>query len=797
MRSILALLVALAATSAAPGAREADRRRALFLVGVPAEPGWQDFAYLAAVAAASHRCGGCPAVLAVPPSGRIGREAEEYIRRYRPEETFALGGAADANSAAGLKCTALPGETAAEVADTLVSRFWAGKVERVVACSPDNYAAALLAASVAARLDCPLLYRGRAGKAHWPNGTRTILAVGDVPVQADGRNLVRVAGVIEAARWLTGAGIGCDYLAAVNAQDRSGTVQTKLSLIGPLLAAARGGLAVPLDHRPHWMRRWETRAVQGDRPGGIPAGKGAVHAGRATLGEREVGFAIASGEDARKPGQRRVYVDRDGDGDFADAGEGPFRSADAVEVGGQRYSLVAAGPDRRNKKREVTLLTATPPAEEVRGRLAAVRRAAGGAPRSICIVGHPDAVPFWLVPDAPEAGTFVESDVPYAQADDDPFFELAVGRIIAENVRFASLHASRLITYRSLLNPRWSRSVGFARWENSLGPQFANVGFETQYVHTRHDRAMAPDAKGKPRPTHTFEVDSPLIHVAAIVHGSHSWWRELGETYARDANVLLSPCVVESAGCGTTALLPEKRFPSVISRLFRNGAVAFVGNAVPAPAPHQELRYAFWRSVFDGASLGEAHRDALNRKMLTVLEADQLKGGGVDRRTLIARHLYGDPAFRMHLPADRRWAPARTALDGDKLTVLGPQRWYIVRIRVPEDWKPWRDRPLFVLRAPGVHLRAQWCGDSYDREDIFTDVALTTRRGVRTVRQLTDLPKPLGWSGRYFVDDNADGTRTVRWRVRLADFDQVRGRIRAKADRIEYRIEYGSPAEKD
>jgi hypothetical protein len=264
----------------------------------------------------------------------------------------------------------------------------------------------------------------------------------------------------------------------------------------------------------------------------------------------------------------------------------------------------------------------------------------------------------------------------------------------------------------------------------------------------------------------------------------------LGETYTVEANVLLSPCVVESAGCGPTALHVEKKFISVVSRLFRNGAVAFHGNAVPSPAPHQELRYGFWTSVLGGATLGEAHRDTLNRKMLTVLEGGQFERGGTDRRTLFARHLYGDPAFKMHLPDDRRVAPARTEVEGERVTVHGPERWYVAQIRVPEDWKRWADKPLYVLRAPGIYIRAQWCGEEYDREEVYADVAFTTRRTVKAIRQETKLPAPLGWRDKYTVDANADGTRTYRWRVRMADFDQIAGVIRAKADRIEYRIEY-------
>jgi len=264
----------------------------------------------------------------------------------------------------------------------------------------------------------------------------------------------------------------------------------------------------------------------------------------------------------------------------------------------------------------------------------------------------------------------------------------------------------------------------------------------------------------------------------------------LGETYTVDATVLLSPCVVESAGCGPTALHVDRKFISVVSRLFRNGAVAFHGNAVPAPAPHQELRYGFWASVLGGATVGAAHRDCLNRKMLTALEGGQLKRGGVDIRTLIARHLYGDPAFKMHIPDTRRVAPVRTEADGGRLTVHGPARWYICQIRVPEDWKEWAAKPLYVLRAPGIYIRASWCGEKYDREEVYADVAFTTTRTVKSITQETKLPDPLGWRGKHYVDENADGTRTYRWRVRMANFDQIEGKIRAAAERVDYRIEY-------
>ena len=797
------LIVVALAVSVSAGA--AERKRSLLLVGVEDGACWQDFAYLAAVPAAARRTGGAPAVIAIAPSGQVGPELGDYISRYRPEEVVAVGLASGARPPKGLAWTALRARSGQAAACELARRFWKTS-PRAVLCAEDDYASALLASSVAARLGCALLYFS--GDSVEPKtasvldrlGAKTTIAVGRAPKGglAQRSQCVRLADAGQAIGYLARHGAACDYLAVANPFDRTGTMQRKLSLIAPLLCAARGGLAVPLEYESHWMKPFETK-VSPKRPPGLPDGKEPVHVGLARIADRKIRFAIVRAPGGRGRGRpggplRRIYLDLDGNGTFSGAAAGPFFSADVVEIGSKRYTLVASGADRRKKNKKVSLRTCAPPAGEIQSRLRAIFRAAGKTPSQLCLVGHPDAIPFHLELDGPEAETFVESDVPYANADDDPFFELCVGRIIAENAQFATLHASRLITYEALLEATWSRSVGFARWEDTLGPQFANVGFTTQYLHTKYDRPEVPDPKakvrGRTKRAGTFHAHSPLRHVAAIVHGAHSWFHGLGETYTVDANVLLAPCVVESAGCGTTALHAEHKFISVVSRLFRNGAVAFGGNAVPSPAPHQELRYAFWTSVLGGATIGEAHREALNRKMLTVRQAGQLKRGGVDRRTLIARHLYGDPAFKMHIPAGRRVGPARTEVRGERLTVFAPEQWYILQIRVPEDWKKWASRPLYVLRAPGVYVRAGWCKQEYDLEEVYTDVAWTTDRKVKSIRQESAVPKPLGWGGKYFVDENADGTRTYRWRVRMADFDQVAGRIRSKVDHVDYRIVY-------
>jgi hypothetical protein len=40
------------------------------------------------------------------------------------------------------------------------------------------------------------------------------------------------------------------------------------------------------------------------------------------------------------------------------------------------------------------------------------------------------------------------------------------------------------------------------------------------------------------------------------------------------------------------------------------------------------------------------------------------------------------------------------------------------------------------------------------------------------------------------VDEHADGSRTYRWSVRIADFDQIKGIMVNAVERIDYDIEY-------
>jgi hypothetical protein len=142
------------------------------------------------------------------------------------------------------------------------------------------------------------------------------------------------------------------------------------------------------------------------------------------------------------------------------------------------------------------------------------------------------------------------------------------------------------------------------------------------------------------------------------------------------------------------------------------------------------------------------------------------------------------------LPSKPRSALARFEVKDDLVSVHAPENWWTVKMRVPEDWEKWADKPLYVVRGTGTYPHRTWCREGYDSEETYTNAELTTTRKVKSINQIQDLSKPLGWTGKHTVDENSDGSRTYRWRVRLIDFDQKSGKIINQLKRVDYRIEF-------
>ena len=354
------------------------------------------------------------------------------------------------------------------------------------------------------------------------------------------------------------------------------------------------------------------------------------------------------------------------------------------------------------------------------------------------------------------------TDTIYAHMDADPFLEIAVGRVIANNFSEGSLIASRISTYDSLRDRNWeNRFAQMGNWGVlEAVPALTNFGYE-------EDDLMGAD-----------HSSGPPIEDGLILHSDHSAWWTLGNAFNTNMDTLLAPAFVVSQGCSTAAL---DMGPSQVTKsLFRQGAVGFMGGTrnVIAMSGHQVSEVI--NSVVEGESLGQAFIRAYEAVTLNVLDSDD-HGSDVTRHNWL---LIGDPALVLHVPCTpwERLAHANISLGGENLTVTGPENWWVRPY--PEsllvEWG-WFPRTLHAVIGAGTALMSYWNAPGYNFQIPYFVAKYRTRGHVLDISQQTGVPAPLGWGGSFanhvHVDEHADGTRTYLWRVRLIDFDQEDGGI--------------------
>lgn len=418
----------------------------------------------------------------------------------------------------------------------------------------------------------------------------------------------------------------------------------------------------------------------------------------------------------------------------------------------------------------------TPPAsaDAARAALAGFRKSLGAEPELLSLCAMPELLPSFVVPSGEGIDTDPPSDLRYGDTDADPFVEVAFARFVAEDGHAGLLQAARNLAYEWLLPDGSDSAWAMAEWERAAAPLLQNHGFAAPTLHPG----------GQP-----FDATSPLAAARVLVHGSHSSWLELGTTAKHDAKVLLAPCVVESSGCSAAALDQDPEHRSVALRLLRNGAVAFVGNVRRAVGQSEFYRSEFWHALLAGQPLGRAHRHALNR-VQALLQARGETERGLHRYQYYNAACYGDPAFVLRVPAAPRVLPARAELRGNEITVHAPAEWWPVAVCVVPDWNYTLGPGITTWRGAGVGVDCSWDGEHRrNRDDLLFTVEVRTKRVVDKVVAVARPPAPLGWDGKWAVDEHRDGSRSVYFAVRLCDFDMDAGVVLRQAKRLQFRLE--------
>ena len=637
------------------------------------EATWADMAALAAIATSAHITDGAPAVLAVEDADALPPATEDLLLRLQPEHAIVLdGGPAVPHAQAALS---LEAENASQWSLALVTQLWT-RAEYVVLASEEDYAGAVMASSLAAFLDAPLLFFDQLSEAEIDAavsalGAQTVLRVASEDGAAEHPADQHLTSVEDVLDWLTDSGHEPDYLALTNPEDRTSGRAQKASLFAPVYTARRGGISLPL--------------------------------------------SLSMPTDVVAP-------------------SAPHPATDYLQT--------------------------------VYDRL-------GYHPEYLAIVGAHDALP-------QRRGTSIfdnpveehpVSDLPYGEVDDDPFLDVAIGRIVGDTVAELSNLATRSASYELLLDGSWENHfIESGLWGfDELRASMMNVG----YAAPEHLSAAEIDAESS-------------LEVGAILHKDHSYCQVLGNAFDLQTTTLYAPAVVLSRGCsvGGIDLLPEDQ-RSIVDHMLGSGAVAFVGASRNAIAQNTLAEVSMWNHMLTGQSLGRSFRAGINDMIVHWLDENE---SAALRYSLDIEMLYGDPALTMAIPGAPQSAPAEQVFEGDTLTVFPPEEWTMVAYH-PEQLAEWGfDGELFMYTGPGASPQTYWSG-SHDSEDMYFGVQLHLDASDADVQQQSSHDAPLGWSGSRYLDRHQDGSVTALWRVRLLDFDPYTGTISAADSEFSYLVE--------
>lgn len=705
-----------------------------------------------------------------PFKGRMD-EVRIYNKALTKEEVLAVT-ATEPILPATIELVKLPAKSPGHAACSLASKFWSN-ADTIICCKSTDYSSALLASGLAARLRAPLLYWGDKGfsaetrKQIKRLNPRRIVSVGRETAPAlDGVETTQLTDAIQALKWMHQENVPVNYFAAANPQDRViKNRNPKVSLISPLLAAGRSGAVAPLDFTTEWGVRFNASTKTKEQVKGTPESIDEWKFGELAINGETRSFVVTS----TAKGQHRLNILKP-DGTY----EGPYATADRVTIGDRTYTIsLHPGTHGGLKAADVRLFWPGP--EEICARLTDYYKALGRHPEYLCIVGKPDVIPHAIIRRWPGGDEDLTSDFPLANADDDLFAELAFGRLAGDDLYSASLTAARCLVYEDLFDPSWTEWAATAgQFPTKYDFDPADIGFKLRPHHTGEEGKM--DSK------------SPLCNTALICHGEHSGHRGMGGMYASTSRVLLAPTFVDSTGCSVMNLDQDAFDLSVPMRLLRNGAVGVIGSARFSTAPQSHTRSEFWNGLIQGMTVGQAHRHSLNRALALVFDKNPAGCGGLHYQLYI-KEFYGDPALQLKFPGTLAVKPAYLETAGLTVTFHGPEKWQRVAHPPPRDWGKCKYKTLYRFRGYGVGLESYWSGKiNCNKTEYYYAAEVHTKETITGIEQLDTPPKPLGWDGKFYIDEHQDGTRSIYWFIKPIVVDVTTGKVLKQVDTIKFKL---------
>jgi len=255
-------------------------------------------------------------------------------------------------------------------------------------------------------------------------------------------------------------GYPVEYLAVCNTNDRTMSDHApKGSLAAALLAAGRNGAVAALSYDVEWNVPFFHDTQTTTKPAGLPANADPPYKdfrdypedlnywlGDFTINGETHDFVLVRMNDGTD--FDAAFIDFNDDGDYGDAGEYCPRTSEKI-LNGKRYT--------------VGMCTFTPPLfygelrfsypcdAELKEKLQEYHDQIGHYPKYMAMVGVLQVLPCaHAFSTDPGWCDYVMNDSYFADVDDDPLYDIAIGRIVGKDVTFFTLNATRCLTYDDL-----------------------------------------------------------------------------------------------------------------------------------------------------------------------------------------------------------------------------------------------------------------------------------------------------------------------------------------------------------
>jgi hypothetical protein len=623
-----------------------------------------DFMFLSAIPAAASLNQGKPVILVT--NNKLSESVKRFLKRYNPGKVYTM-------------------ESNIQGVDGIFveqpNHFW--KTSDTVVISEKKMQMAVMAAPLASKLNCPLLFYNEniEGELKRLNAEHLII-IGNPNFNLDKSitKVTRLKTPIEIASFLG----DFEYVAVTNTYLNQNN-QDKSYLFAAILAAYHKGIVYPICEQIQFHFGMDENKIEED-------GKMYL-TGKIQLGQTDAKVKVPIRDKEQQPYHfNDPYVDiQDGKGFVL------TKIGDDKVINGESYVFsmrmkgilgISKFHDHQHENR---VLLHSPHAKTIQKELIEFYKKTS-LPKSVAIVGNPSTIPFGYQRDPVYFNSTMHeqelaTDNTYANTDEDAYLELAVGRIVSPDVYLGSLYIAQIITYDEIGGDWQNEALMMypapkSKAEESPIPMIF-ASFEALLKNIEKELNYAGfKVRGFYGDEGTLDNVYPnLQQKALIVYAQHSdaysWsftaggktqsllrnWNQQGSKLPRDIKVIpylnASPLII-GLGCDSGALDtgvdPEKTF---IFGCFEKGAIGYIGN-MRAGFPDTEehvIKEMINEMLYSDRSVGNAFKNGKNYLLYLFKNQEPYQISIFkDYRLAYEREFYqlvyyGDPALKLKIPA--------------------------------------------------------------------------------------------------------------------------------------------------